>query len=157
MLVDALAADLELDAADEVVTDPVEPAELRARAVRRLEGDRRERGLEVDAVDQITVALDRARYTLAEARGAVERVLDGLHGEVGVATVNYLEECDLRITCEVNVLGTISDELHKTTTCHLVYTCWKEKILKKCRNGGKKKLFHNLQKSYKIPANREPV
>ena len=108
VLVDALAADLELDAADEVVTDPVEPAELRARAVRRLEGDRRERGLEVDAVDQITVALDRARYTLAEARGAVERVLDGLHGEVGVATVNYLEECDLRITCEVNVLRAIS-------------------------------------------------
>ena len=51
VLVDALAADLELDALDEVVANPVEPAELRTRAVGRLEGDRRERGLEVDAVD----------------------------------------------------------------------------------------------------------
>ena len=51
VLVDALAADLELDALDEVVANPVEPAELRTRAVRCLEGDRRKGGLEVDAVD----------------------------------------------------------------------------------------------------------
>ena len=51
VLVDALAADLELDALDEVVANPVEPAELRTRAVRCLEGDRREGGLEVDTVD----------------------------------------------------------------------------------------------------------
>jgi hypothetical protein len=43
-------------------------------------------------VDQITVALDRARHLLAEARRAVERVLDRLHGEVGVAAVNNLED-----------------------------------------------------------------
>ncbi len=120
VLVDALAADLELDALDEVVTNPVEPAELGARAVRRLEGDRRERGLEVDAVDQVTVALDRARHTLAEARRAVERVLDGLHGEVGVAAVDHLEEGDLGVAREVNVLGTVGDKLHKSTTSHLI-------------------------------------
>jgi len=121
VLVDALATDLELDALDEVVTNPVEPAELGARAVRRLEGDRRERGLEVDAVDQVTVALDRARHTLAEARRAVERVLDGLHGEVRVAAVDHLEEGDLGVAREVNVLGTVGDELHETPSCHLVY------------------------------------
>jgi len=109
VLVDALAADLELDALDEVVTNPVEPAELGARAVRRLEGDRRERGLEVDAVDQVTVALDCARHTLAEARRAVERVLDGLHGEVGVAAVDDLKEGNLGVAREVNVLCTVSD------------------------------------------------
>ena len=91
------------------MTNPVEPAELRARAVRRLERDLGERGLEVDAVDQVTVALDRARHTLAEARRAVERVLDGLHGEVGVAAVDDLKEGDLGIASEVNVLGTIGD------------------------------------------------
>jgi len=120
VLVDALAADLELDALDEVVTNPVEPAELGARAVRRLEGDRRERGLEVDAVDQVTVALDRARHTLAEARRAVERVLDGLHGEVGVAAVDDLKEGNLGVAREVNVLGTVSDELHQATSSHLI-------------------------------------
>ena len=120
VLVDALAADLDLDGLDKIVADPVEPTELRARAVRRLERDRRERGLQVDAVDQIAVALDRARDTLAEARGAVERVLNGLHGEVRVAAVHDLEERDLGVAREVNILRTVRDELHKTTTCHFL-------------------------------------
>ena len=122
VLVDALAADLELDALDEVVANPVEPAELRTRAVAGLERHLRERRLQVDAVDQIAVALDRARHALAEARGAVERVLDGLHREVGVATVDDLKEGDLRVAREVNVLRAISYKLHKAPSCHLVYT-----------------------------------
>ena len=120
VLVDALAADLDLDGLDKVVTDPVEPTELRTRAVRRLERDRRERGLEVDTVDQIAVALDRARDALAEARGAIERVLNGLHGEVRVAAVHDLKERDLGVAREVNILRTVRDELHKTTTCHFL-------------------------------------
>ena len=112
MLVDALATDLELDLLDQVVTHPVEPAELRARAVRRRQRRLRERRLEVHAVDQVTVALDRARDRLAEARGTVERVLDGLHREVRVAAVNHLEKSNLRVTRQVNVLGAISYELH---------------------------------------------
>ena len=51
VLVDALAADLELDGLDKVVADPVEPAELRTRTVTGLEDYLGERGLEVDAVD----------------------------------------------------------------------------------------------------------
>ena len=39
VLVDALAADLELNVVDEVVANPVEPAELGTRAVRRQQGD----------------------------------------------------------------------------------------------------------------------
>ena len=49
-------------------------------------------------MDQVAVALDRARNTLAEARRAVERVLNGLHGEVRVAAVHDLEESDLGVT-----------------------------------------------------------
>jgi len=112
VLVDALAANLELDALDEVVADVVEPAELRTRAVRRLQGNRRQRGLEVDTVDKVTVALDGARHALAEARGAVERVLDGLHGEVGVAAVHDLKEGNLGVAREVNILGAIRYKLH---------------------------------------------
>jgi hypothetical protein len=42
-------------------------------------------------VDEITVALDGAGDLLAEVRGAVKRVLDGLHGKVGVTSINDLE------------------------------------------------------------------
>ena len=130
VLVNALATDLELDVGDQVVANPVEPAEHRARAVRGLELYLGQSGLQVDAVDQITVALDRARNLLAEVRGAVEGVLDGLHREVRVATVYYLEECNLRVASQVNVLGAVSDELHKTTTCHCI-SCVHKKILAK--------------------------
>ena len=70
-------------------------------------------------MDQVAVALDRARNTLAEARRAVERVLNGLHGEVRVAAVHDLEERNLRISREVNILGTVGNELHQTATRHL--------------------------------------
>ena len=146
VLVDALAADLELDALNEVVTNPVEPAELGTRAVRGEEGNLRQGGLEVDAVDQVAVALDRARHTLAEARRAVERVLDGLHGEVGVATVDDLEEGDLRVASKVNILRAIGYELHKTTTCHFISLMEKKKwkvpeMRKKETFCGRKKIY----------------
>jgi len=122
VLVDALATDLDLNGLDKIVSDPVEPAELGTRAVRRgVELHRGERRLEVHAADQVAVALDRARHALAEARRAIEGVLDGLHGEVRVAAVDHLEEGNLGVTRKVNVLGTVGDELHETTTCHLLY------------------------------------
>ena len=118
VLVDALTADLELNLLDEVVPDPVEPAELGTRAVRARERDLGEGSLEVHAVDQVTVALDGACDCLAEARGTVERVLDRLHGEVSVTAVNHLEKSNLGVSREVNILSAIGYELHKTTTCH---------------------------------------
>ncbi len=120
VLVDALTTDLELDGLDEVVANPVEPAELGTRTVRALDLDRGEGRLEIHAVDEITVALDRARHLLGEVGGAVEWVLDRLHREVGVTTVDELEESNLRVTREVNVLSAIGDELHKTTTSHVL-------------------------------------
>ena len=76
LLINALTTNLNLDIIDEVVANPVEPTELRARAVRRLQGDLRQGGLQVHAVNQITIALNGAGDLLAEVRGAVERVLD---------------------------------------------------------------------------------
>ncbi len=112
MFVNALATNLHLHTGDEIVTQPVEPAELRTRAVSRPQGHLRQRHLQVNARNQITVTLDRARHTLAEARRAVKRVLNGLHGKVGVAAIHLLEKRNLRITRQVNILGTISDKLH---------------------------------------------
>ena len=112
VLVNALATDLELNVVDEVVAHPVEPAELSTRAVRGKELNLGESGLEIHTVDKITVALDRARDLLAEVGSAVEGVLNRLHGEVRVAAIHHLEEGNLRVTCEVNVLGAIGNELH---------------------------------------------
>ena len=112
MLVDLLSADLELDVVDEVVTNPVEPAELGTRAVAGGERNRGESGLEVDAVDQVAVAADCACNLLAEVGRAVEGLLDRLHGEVCVAPVDHLEEGDLGIASKIDVLRAISYELH---------------------------------------------
>jgi len=120
VLVDALTTDLELDGLDKVVANPVEPAELGTRTVRPRDDNRGESRLEIHAVDQITVTLDGAGHLLGEVGGTVERVLDGLHREVSVTTVDQLEESDLGVTGKVNVLGAIGDELHKTTTCHVL-------------------------------------
>jgi hypothetical protein len=92
VLIDLLTTDLEVDVVDEVVANPVEPAELGTRAIIGLEDDLRESGLEVDTVDQITVTGDGALHLLAEVGRTVEGLLNGLHGEVGVATVDNLED-----------------------------------------------------------------
>lgn len=94
LLVNALTTDLNLNIVDEVVADPVEPAELGTRAVSRLELNLGKSGLQVHAVDQITVALDSAGNLLAEVGGTVEGVLDGLHREVSVATVHDLKNTE---------------------------------------------------------------
>ena len=128
VLINTLTTDLEFNGLDEVVANPVEPAELSTRTVSGLEGNLRESGLEVDAVDQITVTLDSAGYTLAEARRTVEGILNRLHSEVSVSAVDDLEEGNLGVTSEVNVLSAISDELHQATTCHCISLA-KKKIL----------------------------
>ena len=119
LLVDALTTDLNLNIIDDVVTDPVEPTELSARTVRHLQLNLRQGGLEVHTVDQITIALNGAGDLLAEVRGAVKRVLDRLHGKVGVAAVHHLEESDLRVASQVHVLGAVSYKLHQSSSGHL--------------------------------------
>ena len=63
-------------------------------------------------MDQVAVAADRARDTLAEVGRAVERLLNRLHREIRVAAVHDLEERDLRVTRQVDILRTIGYELH---------------------------------------------
>jgi hypothetical protein len=92
VLIDLLSTDLEVDVVDEVVTNPVEPPELSTRTIRGLEGDLGEGALEVDPVDQISVTGDSALHLAAEVGGSVEGLLNSLHGEVGVAPVDDLED-----------------------------------------------------------------
>jgi hypothetical protein len=98
MLIDTLTTDLEFNFTDKIVTRPVEPTELSTRAVRGEELYLRERGLEVHAVDQITVTLNSDSDLLTETRRTIERIFNRFHGEVSVTTVNNLEEGNLGIT-----------------------------------------------------------
>ena len=121
VLVDALATDLNLNVADQVVANPVEPAELGTGAIGRRQLNLGQGGLQVDAVDEVAVARDRAGNTLTEVSNTVKGLLNRLHREVGVATIELLEESNLRVRRQVNVLRAIGDELHETTTRHLLY------------------------------------
>jgi hypothetical protein len=92
LLIDTLTTDFNFDVFDKVVAGPVEPTELSSRTIRGLEGHLGEGGLEIHTVDQITVTLDGACHLLAEVGGSVERIFNGFHGEVGMTTVNNLED-----------------------------------------------------------------
>jgi hypothetical protein len=98
MLIDTLTTNLEFDFADKIVANPVEPTELSTRAVRGEELNLREGGLEIHAVNQITVTLNSDSDLLTKARRTVERIFNGFHGKVGVTTVYNLEESDLGVT-----------------------------------------------------------
>jgi hypothetical protein len=91
VLVDALTTDFEFHGLHEVVANPVEPAELGTRTISCLERYRGESGLEVHAVDKITITLDGASYLLGEVRGTVEGIFDRFHREVSMTTVNRFE------------------------------------------------------------------
>jgi hypothetical protein len=92
VLINTLTTDFNFNVFNEVVTGPVEPTELSSRAIRGLEGHLGEGGLEVHTVDQITVTLDGTGDLLAEVGGSVERIFNGFHCKVGVATIYNLED-----------------------------------------------------------------
>ena len=68
--------------------------------------------LKVAAVDQVTVARNRASDFASGLRVAVEGLFDRFHREVRVATVHHFEERDLRVASQVNVVGAVSYKLH---------------------------------------------
>ncbi len=84
--VNTLTTDLEFNRVDEEVTERVDPAERSTR-----DRYRRDIDLEVDTVDEITVARNRAADALAEVGRAVESLLNSFHGKVSVASVDDLE------------------------------------------------------------------
>jgi len=121
VLVDALATDFNLNVVDQVVTNPVQPTELSTRAIGYLQSNLRQSGLEVHAMNQITVTLNGAGDFLAEVGGTIEGVLNGLHGEVSVTSVHDFKKCNLGVTCEVNILRPVGNQLHKPATGHELY------------------------------------
>ena len=110
VLIDALTTDGKLRGGDGTLGDP-------ARGGTGVGVGRSRVGLEfeVHVTDEITVARDSHGHATGVGGGTVDGLLDVLHREVSVALVNRLEESNLGVASQVDILGTVSDELHKTT------------------------------------------
>ena len=114
VLVNALTADGQLNVLDGTLGSPALVETRRGRYGHEVQ---------VHVADQITVAGNGDRKTTRVTGGAVHDLLDVLHREVSVALVDRLEESNLGVTGEVDILGTVGNELHETTRhCSLLYT-----------------------------------
>jgi hypothetical protein len=115
LTVNALTTDLNLNLRDELLTGEIKPAGIHgagARLVAHSLVDLGQSHLKVGAVGQVTVTRDSASNATTEVGLTVESLLDGLEGEVGVATVGHLPESDLRLARKIDILGAVSDKLH---------------------------------------------
>ena len=109
LLVDALTTDGKLNVVDGTLGHP--------RGLRLGERHRIRTSLELDVhvTDEITVTGDGDGHAAGVGGSTVDGLLDVLHREVSVALVFRLEEGHLRVTSQVDILGAVSYELHKTT------------------------------------------
>jgi len=110
VLVDSLTTNGKLNGGNRALGDPVAVTSLRGGG----SGDVRLE-FEVHVTDEITVTGDGDGHAAGVGGSTVDGLLDVLHREVSVALVFGLVESYLRVTSKVDILGTVSDELHKTT------------------------------------------
>jgi len=71
---------------------------------------------EVHVLDKITIASDRDRDTAVVSSSTVDGLLDNFGREIAVTLVVRGKKSDLRVRSQVNILGAIRDELHKTAS-----------------------------------------
>ncbi len=110
VLVDALASDLNLDVIHDKVSDRVDPSE--AGGVGVVDVDCGQRRLEIDSIDEVSVSRYCTGDPAPKVRVPVECLLDRLHSKIGVASVDDLKVCNLRVSSQINILSAISYELH---------------------------------------------
>ena len=115
LAVDALASNLNLHLGDELLTNEVQPTGIHVTGGNLLV-DLGESHLKVGAVGKISITGDGAGHATAEVSLSGEGLLDGLHREVGVASVRHLPESDLGGSSKEHVLGAIGDKLHKSSS-----------------------------------------
>jgi len=112
VLVNALSTDREFDVVDRTLRNPV----VVGGSVGSNSGVNIRFKFEVHVTDQITVTGDGHGHAAGVGRGTVDSLFDVFHREVGVTLVHRLEECNLRVTSEIDILGAIGDELHEATS-----------------------------------------
>jgi len=109
LTVDALAANLNLNGADHLLTGVVQPSGPLAGSIGFNLG---QSNLKVDSVGKVAVARNGAYHTVAEISLAIESLFDGFHSKVSVSAVSHFPESDLRVARKIDVLGTVSYKLH---------------------------------------------
>jgi len=117
VLVDALATDGQFNILDGTFRNP------------RIIGRSLITGLHFDVHvgDQITVTGNGDGDAAIGTWGTVDGLFDVFHREVGVTLVHRLEESDFWVTREIDILGTIGDELHEATShCESFCTIYQE-------------------------------
>ena len=117
VLVDALATNGQFNILDGTFRNP------------RIVGSRNSTGLHFDVhvSDQITVTGNGHGDAAIGTWGTVDGLFDVFHREVGVTLVHRLEESDFWVTREIDILGTIGDELHEATShCESFCTIYQE-------------------------------
>lgn len=106
--VNTLATDFNFNLSDHNVTEPVEPTELSGSGNRHTGKS----NLKIHAGNEITVAGNSAGNFATPISGTIKGLFDRFHGKVSVTTIHDFPEGNLRISGQVNILSTISDELH---------------------------------------------
>ena len=125
VLVDALATDGQFNILDHALR---EPRVIGDGASGRL-------GFNVHVGNQITVTGDGNGHATVRVWGTVDGLFDVFHREVGVTLVHRLEEGNFWISGQVDILGTIGDELHEATShCESFCTIYQEKNFAKKLN-----------------------
>ena len=105
VLVDALSTDGQFDILDHALGQP---------GIIGTRGGTRD-GFDVHVGDKVTVARDGNGNATVGTWGTVDSLFDVFHREVRVTLVHGLEESDFWVARQVDILGTVGDELHKTT------------------------------------------
>jgi hypothetical protein len=107
--VDSLATNLDLNLRDELLAGEIQPTGINGlgRTLHILV-DLRESNLDVGSVSKISVSGDGARNTATEIGLSVECLLDGLHREVGVASVRHLPVSNFRGSSQEHILSAVS-------------------------------------------------
>jgi hypothetical protein len=110
LAVNSLASNLNLNLGNELLTGVVQPTGIHVGT----SGSHRlvnlgESNLDIGAVGKISVSGDGATNTATEIGLAVESLLDGLHREVGVASVRHLPESNLGVSSKENILCAVGD------------------------------------------------
>ena len=121
VLVNSLTTDGQFRSRDNTLSGPVRISSGTRDVRQIIRGSR----FEVHVTDQITVSGDSDGDATRGRGSTVNSLFDGFHRKVGVAFVNRLEKSDFWVTCKVDVLGAIGDELHETSghcVCFVLYT-----------------------------------
>jgi len=116
LAVNTLATNLNLNLSDELLSGEIQPTGINTSVVASGVStnthqlvDLGKSNLKVGAVGKITITADRALDATTEIGLSVESLLYRFNSKVGVTSVSYLPESDLRITSEVYVLCAVSD------------------------------------------------